>query len=156
MKIYLKNITADARKVDKWTYGAGNTGTEKTVFLTDNTNILYPTLCLDYDAGVFASGFNYCYVPDFKRYYFISGMQCDSGKRIYINCSIDVLNTYKTGILNAPANVIRSQSAGVGFFPDSKLPIEPDRVFPSMKQLDPPFTITAGGRRVVVGVFNSR
>ena len=154
MKIYLKTINADARTINKWTWN--NDGTEKTVFLTDNTNLLYPTLCLDYDAGVLTSGANYVYIPDFGRYYFISGMQCDNGKRIYINCSIDVLNTYKTGILNAPVNVLRSQSAGIGFFADSKLPIEPDRTQKHMEPLASPFTKTAGGYRVVVGVFNAR
>lgn len=156
MKIYLKSISADARTVDKWTYAPGDTGTEKTVFLTDNTDLLHPTLCLDYDAGVLTSGANYVYIPDFKRYYFIAGMQCDNGKRIYINCSIDVLNTYKAGILAAPVNVVRSQSAGIGFFNDNKLPIEPDRTQKHMEALSSPFTKTPNGRRVVVGIFNSR
>lgn len=154
MKVYLKVINADARTVSKWTWN--NDGTEKTVYIMDNTNILYPTLSLDYDAGVLASGVNYVYIPAFGRYYFISGISCDNGKRIYINCSIDVLNTYKAGILSAPVNVIRSESAGIGYFPDSRLPVEPDRVKPFMKQLQPPFTKSLTGRRVVVGVFNSR
>lgn len=156
MKIYLKSITADPRKIDKWTYGAGNTGTEKTIYLTDATNILYPVISLDYDGGVLTSGYNYCYIPAFNRYYYITGISCDDGKRIFITCSIDPLNTYKSGILSAPVNVVRSQSAGIGFFPDSKLPVEPDRTSKHMEQLNPPFTKTAGGYRVVVGIFNSR
>ena len=156
MKIYLKSITVDNRTVNKWTWAAGNTGTEKTVYLTDFENILSPTVCLDYDSAVLSSGFNYVYIPDFKRYYYIAGLSCDDGKRIYLNLSVDVLNTYKTGILAAPVNVIRSQSAGVGFFHDPKLPVEPDRTAKHMEQLNSPFEITDSGKRVVVGVFNSR
>lgn len=156
MKIYLKSITSDPRKIDKWTWRVGDTGTEKTVYLTDETNILYPVISLDYDAGVLVSGYNYVYIPDFKRYYYITGISCDNGKRIYITCAIDPLNTYKSGILSAPVNVVRSQSAGIGFFNDNKLPIEPDRTQKHMESLASPFTKTTGGRRVVVGIFNSR
>lgn len=125
MKIYLKSITDDVRKIDKWTWRAGDTGTEKTIYLTENTNILSPAVSLDYDSAVLSSGYNYCYIPDFKRYYHITGMSCDSGKTIVIQCAIDVLNTYKTGILSAPANVIRSESAGITYCNDDRLPVNP-------------------------------
>lgn len=156
MYIYLKSVSADNRQVNKWTWAAGNTGTEKIIYLTDFENILSPTVCLDYDSNVLTSNYNYAYIPAFKRYYYIAGLSCDDGKRIYLHLSVDVLNTYKDGILSASANVIRSQSAGIGFFHDSKLPIEQDRTAKHMEQLNSPFTITDSGRRVVVGVFNSR
>lgn len=156
MKIYLKNVSADTRKIDKWTWAAGDGSTEKTIFLQDATDILYPVVCLNYDAGVLTSGYNYCYIPDFKRYYFINGITCDDGKRIYIHCAIDVLNTYKTGILSAPCNVIRSESAGINAFHDEKLPLCPDECFIQWAYLESPFTRTAGSYNTVVGVFNAQ
>lgn len=127
MKIYLKSITSDPRMIDKWTWRAGDTGTEKTVYLTDETNILYPVISLDYDAGVLVSGYNYVYIPDFKRYYYITGISCDNGKRIYTTCAIDPLNTYKSGILSAPVNVIRSENAGITYCSDDRLPVNPSQ-----------------------------
>lgn len=125
MKIYLKSITADVRKVDKWT--RNNDGTEKTIYLTDNVNILYPRVILDYDSSVLTSGYNYCYIPDFKRYYYITALSCDSGKKIILDLSIDYLNTYKAAILSAPVNVIRSQSAGITYCSDERLPVNPSQ-----------------------------
>lgn len=127
MYIYLKTINADNRKIDKWTWRAGDTGTEKTVYLTDFENILSPVVSLDYDSSVITSNYNYVYIPAFKRYYYIAGLSCDDGKRIYINLTVDVLNSYKDGILSAPANVIRSQSAGVNYCKDDCLPLDPTR-----------------------------
>lgn len=156
MTIYLKTINADTRTVDKWTYSAGDAGTSKTVFLTEQNDILYPTLCLDYDSSVLTSGFNYVYIPDFKRYYFINGITCDNGKRIYIHCGIDVLNTYKDGIKAASANVIRSESAGINAFHDEKLPICPDECLFQWAYLESPFTRTAGTYNTVLGIFNAQ
>lgn len=125
MDIYLKTITADARKIDKWTFN--NDGTHKTIYLQDMTNIFYPRVTLDYDSSVLSAGYNYCYIPAFNRYYYISGLSCDAGKKIILDLSIDVLNTYKTAILSASVNVIRSESAGITYCNDERLPVNPSQ-----------------------------
>lgn len=51
---------------------------------------------------------NYCYIPDFKRYYFISGIIQRNKNEYEISLSVDVLMTYKSAILAATGTVTES------------------------------------------------
>lgn len=66
--------------------------------LRNDTNIEYPSLILK---GIYTE-FNYCYIPIFQRYYFIENIIIH-GNTTIIECSIDVLTTYKEDILNSYA-----------------------------------------------------
>lgn len=46
------------------------------------------------------SGYNYCYIPDFGRYYFIDNIVSVRTNIWRIDCSVDVLMSYSTEILN--------------------------------------------------------
>lgn len=61
--------------------------------MTVNTNLL---------------NFNYCYIPDLNRYYFIDKIEITRSNLFTINLHIDVLETYKEAIKKL--NVIVSQS----------------------------------------------
>ena len=53
--------------------------------------------------------YNYCYIPAFNRYYFISNWVIDAG--IWTaTCTIDVLASWKSNILNSSEYVLRSAS----------------------------------------------
>lgn len=67
--------------------------------------------------------FNYCYIPKFKRYYFIGEpVSVYNGiTEIPLNC--DVLFTYKKGIYESVQLVDRSASHGNAFMPDNKIPV---------------------------------
>lgn len=63
---------------------------------TDNS-ILQPILILkNYIGG------NYCYIDDFKRYYFINDVKLLNGGLYEIHLNVDVLMTYKEEIINNP------------------------------------------------------
>lgn len=68
-------------------------GTEIDVVLKDNTSLLNPT----FQAGSVPANVNYCYVADFGRYYYVSGVSHD-GPFCLIDCECDVLATYKSQI----------------------------------------------------------
>lgn len=63
---------------------------------TDNS-MLQPVLILkNYSDG------NYCYIKDFKRYYYIRDIKLLNGGLYQLQLDIDVLMTYKTEIMNNP------------------------------------------------------
>ena len=68
-------------------------GTEIDVTLKDNTSLLNPT----FQPGSVPANVNYCYVADFGRYYYVSGVSHD-GPFCLIECECDVLATYKSQI----------------------------------------------------------
>lgn len=52
---------------------------------------------------------NYCYIPDFKRYYFIDNITSVNSQLWLLDMSVDVLMTYKDKILDLNAFVTRNE-----------------------------------------------
>ena len=127
--MFLHKYTGDNRCLDKWTYAdpPATGDSKKSIDVYQLTSILAPQVTLDYDSSVLTAKYNYCYIKEWGRYYYITDMSCDSGKKIILTLSVDVLNTYKAEIKNCPATVIRSESAGINYTPDKQLPIDPTR-----------------------------
>ena len=87
-------------------------------------NIISPTLILEY----FSTDFNYCYISDFKRYYFVNSITLLTGQRVQINLSVDVLMTYKEEIKNLTVNVLRYENIEPTFLSDSRIPLFSDTI----------------------------
>lgn len=64
--------------------------------LRDQANILTPQIGLKTDV----SQYNYCYIPEFSRYYYIKEITQYRNNIWIINLKIDVLMSYKDEILN--------------------------------------------------------
>lgn len=75
-------------------------------FLKDRTSILRPSIILETSDALYQ--YNYMYIPDLGRYYFIDDIISIHNNQWMINAHVDVLETYKSGILNNNA-VIRRQ-----------------------------------------------
>lgn len=108
------------------TYGTGTVGL--TIELKDYTNLFTPTLVISRD--VFHDGnnnpvnpmeWNYCYISDFARYYFIRSWSWILG-RWECDLEIDVLASFKTAIGNTTAYILRSASQCDGRVIDTKYP----------------------------------
>lgn len=84
------------------------TGTSFSCLLKDNTSILRPTIFISSASDL--SGFNYMYIADFNRYYFIDDIVSVHNNQWEISGHVDVLETYKTAILNNQAVVKRQAS----------------------------------------------
>lgn len=80
--------------------------------LRDESSVITPTF--DVEAGN-VSGFNYCYIPEFGRYYFISDIVAVRTNLWRIKCNVDVLMSFKSDILNL--DVIVSDSTNEGMEP---------------------------------------
>lgn len=91
---------------------------------TGEINILYPKLILEWDSTILSA--NYCYIPELSRYYYLL-ITLDRGKRMILNCAVDVLKTYAAQIKNRQGTILRSESIGKPtIIPDNKLPINPN------------------------------
>ena len=86
------------------------------------SNILNPSIELKHDNP---KNFNYCFIQEFERYYFISNWTFNQGLWI-ASCTIDVLATYKTQIGGTTKNVLRSASNKNGKLIDNIAPITTD------------------------------
>lgn len=119
------SCTADPRERDKTsalTLIASAVPLSPTALL----DIMAPQIVIDYVSTLIPA--NYCYLPDFGRYYFLAPPKIQTGKRIIFDGSIDVLMTYSTELLSVPATVLRNENIGQTYAPDSQLPIDPNRV----------------------------
>lgn len=120
MTVTLYKNTSDKRNLNK------TIATIKSVSATakGEINIISPTLILEY----FSTDFNYCYISDFKRYYFVNSITLLTGQRVQINLSVDVLMTYKEEIKNLTVNVLRYENIDPTFLSDSRIPLFSDTV----------------------------
>lgn len=84
-------------------------GEEINFTLKEDTNILNPVLKL---AGY--NGGNYCYIPDFNRYYFIDNYNLNNQGIYELFLSVDVLATYKDDLLNGKL-LIKSDESGIKY-----------------------------------------
>lgn len=123
----LYNNSDDARTVNKTLTG----GTSVSFVLLAPSSIIKPRLRLTWNTAYTA--YNYLYIPDFNRYYFIDDITADTGGAVIINAHCDVLMTYANAIKLCPAIVTRSArlnqhgSARASWIRDNKLPIETGR-----------------------------
>ena len=82
------------------------TTTALSVSLKDSTDVHDPVLYLDHNAA--HMDFNYCYIADFGRYYFVDPPVID-GKIDIFACHEDVLMTLSADIKNSNVIATRSQ-----------------------------------------------
>lgn len=83
------------------------TGTDFSVSLKENTSILNPVLIVKSTSNL--SGYNYMYISQFSRYYFIDDIRVINDNIWEISAHVDVLETYATSI-KANSGVIRRQA----------------------------------------------
>lgn len=77
--------------------------------LRDNTNVINPIILIEVNS---ISDVNYCYIPEFKRYYFINDINVVRNNLFEIMLSVDVLESYKNNILKLPVILANTQNVG--------------------------------------------
>lgn len=76
--------------------------------LKDTTSVLNPVLILKTSDPVY--NYNYLYIQEFGRYYFINDIRSVNNNVWEISAHVDVLETYKTSILANNAVIKRQQN----------------------------------------------
>lgn len=90
--------------------------------LKDSTELLTPTLRISKDNDVELDAFNYVYIPDFSRYYYVTNSSKELGGVIQIECKVDVLMSHANAIRNLNAIVERQENLYNLYLPSLKLP----------------------------------
>lgn len=78
------------------------------VLLKDDVSILKPVFKVRDVRSIIT--YNYLYCPDLQRYYFIDDIVSVHNDLWEISCHVDVLETYKNGILGQTAVIKRQQN----------------------------------------------
>lgn len=107
MTIKFYNYTAEQERVDKTSYlGTATTTTADQV--EGLQNVLAPSFIVSSNT---VPDYNYAYVQEFARYYFVDAPIWIANNTWRVNMRIDVLFTYKTAI-SAQSGVVQYSSAG--------------------------------------------
>lgn len=126
MVITLYNNSNDKRTVNKNLTGAVQFSN---VVLKDDTDMVNPTFILSgLQNDSTMRNLNYLHCPLYDRYYFIENIKWCRGKIVELQCHVDVLESFKTQLLNKTCYVTRQENAGEekNYFYDGKHPIRSD------------------------------
>ena len=104
ISVNLKVSSSPVEKIGK-TLSAGNT---YSCSLKEDTSILNPVLILYTTDNIYT--YNYMYISDFSRYYFITDIVSIGQNRWEIHAKVDVLETYANAIKANSAIVKRQQN----------------------------------------------
>lgn len=97
----------------------------KTCALKNGSSIEDPVLYMEHDASLFNC--NYVYIPDFGRYYFISGRELVEHTE-YITCHVDVIKSFADDIKASKGTATRSNFYNKNIPDSMALDIPQDRV----------------------------
>ena len=74
-------------------------------------------------------GINYAYLPRLGRYYFVDDITMETGGRVALKCSVDVLKTFSKDIDSMGKTLITRQANKRDLLlPDSMLPLKAEKV----------------------------
>ena len=99
------------------------------VTFLESTSIKEPTFMIGgvTDIGIF-SNINYAYLPRLGRYYFVDDYTMETGGRVALKCSVDVLKTFSKDIDAMGSTLITRQANKRDLkIPDSMLPLKAER-----------------------------
>ena len=121
MNIFLFSITDDPRVVHKNVPIDAQADATVDINATEIKDVLNPSFTVD-RASQISGNYNYAHIPDFGRYYFITGLFTSPSGNIRLDMHVDVLKTYADSIDNLEGMIIRSSKAN-GDLIDKSLPI---------------------------------
>lgn len=116
-------------------------------------NILAPRLPLQLGAAANPTGFNYCYVDAWGRYYWISRWAFEAGLWVAY-CEVDALASWKTEIGATSAYVLRAAADSDGSIIDTMYPIKSDSTC-EIQAGTSPWTLDPTQGTFVVGIAGS-
>lgn len=133
MIITLYNTSNDEREVTKVLLNS----IEVEGYLKAPTSLLYPTITIDtssFTPKLFE--YNYCYISEFSRYYFIDEIISLSTTLYEMRLRVDVLMSYSTAIKNTSAIVNRSASKFNSSISDEKYPLEYNYTYEELNNIN--------------------
>lgn len=104
MIVQIGKTSDDPRKIDKSFTQIGAVQAHP----YNEIDILNPRLIIDYRSNWISC--NYCYIPEWGRYYFINSFDLMTGGKCQFTAHVDVLKTYAEQIKDTQALILRSSS----------------------------------------------
>lgn len=117
VKLYKTN--SDPRDVDKILYSEISVD----AMLKGECSVTNPLLMLQKGSHGFFAGYNYLYIPELGRYYFIDNIAFLPGNYIDISTHVDVLMSFKTQIRGINAFIERQEYVFNPYMNDNLTPI---------------------------------
>lgn len=111
--------TAEPNRVDKTSYLTAVDTLSGT--LREECSVINPSITI---MRTTLPTFNYVYISAFNRYYFVTGVTAIRMNLWRIDLNVDVLMTYKSGILDLSAVIGRQEFSYNPDLVDSELPVE--------------------------------
>ena len=102
IKTYMNN--SEAIRLNK---NLTEVSTLSNVRLLENCSLLNPSFVFKMPENLFI---NYIYVPKFGRYYYINNITILDNNMVQIDCSVDVLMTFKDEIKNTKQHIVRQEN----------------------------------------------
>lgn len=155
MEIRLYHTTSPDNRMEKYLTNSsvmqGN--------LRDTSNVVNPTILVERNLTQLSGLYNYAYIPEFNRYYFITEMESYRNNFVLLSLSVDVLYSFRNQILNNVAIIDKAQQTEFSnmYYDDGSF-ITEARDFYTVKSFENGFNdngefilITAGGGGTIQG-----
>ena len=102
--VTLYNTSSDNEKINK----SLGSGVDFDIIMKEQTDAFRPSFRIASSSNL--SGYNYCYIPRYGRYYFIESVEATPNGYWVFTCRCDVLMSFKTAILGLQGTITRSES----------------------------------------------
>ena len=83
----------------------------------EQVDVMHPSILM---TGAPSQVYNYAYLPDFNRYYFVDPPITERTGLVRLQLHVDVLQTYYAGIMTAPVILDRASSGWNTYLPDPR------------------------------------
>lgn len=114
MNITLYVNNSEKNKIGKnLTNGFSLSGT-----LRDSTNIINPVILIEINE---IGNYNYCYIENFNRYYFITDITVIRTGLFAISLTVDVLESFKSDIKNLSVILLNTENVGLNNYLPSQV-----------------------------------
>lgn len=124
MNITTYQLTCERNVLDKTNFLQA-IGTMTEVVLKDTTSVLHPTLLIA-QSGIIT--FNYLYIEEFSRYYYVDSVSAVRNGVWEVTCSVDVLMSHKDAIENQTVIVNRCASEYDALLKDTEI----NKIYPTV------------------------
>lgn len=124
MTIKTYRFLGDSRKVDKTLTAVS---TYSNAVIVGDMSIHTPTISLQLDSFTDVINFNYIYIPELRRYYYVVDSTIREDGFVQLQCKVDVLKSFKNDILASTQYIDRQQNKCTYQLPDGMYNIKSNR-----------------------------
>ena len=124
MTIKTYRFLGDSRKVDKT---LTEVSTYSNAVIVGDMSIQNPTISLQLDSFTDVINFNYIYIPELRRYYYLVDSTIREDGFVQLQCKVDVLKSFKADILSSTQYIDRQQNKCTYQLPDGMYNIKSNR-----------------------------